>query len=936
MADGTGLFSNLLGNASTYFDISRVFPGVEQFLDIEKSIKNINAQLGQTSKATYTLDKTTSKFLNNAGKAWNEYGTGIEIVTDKQEEFSESSKNLRDVLYTNAIVYGLSIDKMVEMSLEATKFNQRFGEEGVKSLTAFSDATGISAGTIGNFYAKMQATGALTEMSFEKMSASVLGTREKYGLATESLYDLFEVTQKYALVVGATEEKLINATTRMAEFISAMNSAGVETRTSADLLDKIIDPDRMQENYLLLSKMGLTMEDLNFGDPMENIQKSLPELKKIAEDIVSIPSRIAANEISKMYGYSLEQMREFSNIEFNEAEQARQKNTMEYRKEIQTALDGFENIKNSLFGTVAKVFNTFLSPVTKMLGPTGAAMFGVAMFGVMKKIGAMFRKISQNFADDIGKGVRYALTSSAKQQVLGGGSSGITEGLFESELRYQNVQKQAENYKKTAGVNNKNLAQIRQEISESVLGRDLTRIEKEIAAREEFRASKGKPAKKGKNFSIEDEVEFAKQKVLEIQKQREEIEILSREGSIPKNSAEKMLDSLEREETHNKNYINDIIRTNEGVKAYEAVFGQDYSRLEEVKKARYKSEIEIKKLDDNIAKLKTEGKYSDAKIAEELLGIETKNLASYDNEIKSLENTTSMFKKVSLEKSRRGYELNISKNKKIIAEQKLLLASGKLDDAQIKAAEESIRMAKAKIKSYEEKIADTKRAEALTVQNMEKTNVTTKALKKASKASAKAKKRSSANELLGLDADASLFQRNKKRLTTSLTSGFTGMVRGFSTGGIRGAASGALSGMSMAMPAILGISAAVGGILAISKKSDKFNEQTARITKSTGQFTEYIGTKIGDFIAPRLEKVANLTEKLVGWVVKDDETEDLANNLRDYNKAIIEQYRNDQGELLITMKDLNGEISYLRKETTRTANNTEASAMADMENKRNL
>lgn len=1015
MADGTGLFSNLLGNASTYFDISRVFPGIEQFLDIEKSIKNINAQLGQTSKISSNLGKITGTFLSNAkseintvskewgylrtgiesssksmkdflndsstdfqlfgksleesnegidsslskvtktaedyskstknilgdssteiqlvGKSWEEsnkvidsslskttktvenYSTGLEEAAKSTEKVSNSNKNLREILYMNSFAYGLSIEKMTEMSLEAIRFNQTLGEDGVRSLTAFSDATGMNAYSIGNFYAKMQATGALTEMSFEKMSASILGAREKYGLATESLYDLFEITEKYAMVVGATEDKLIRATSRMVEFISAMNSAGVESRTAADLLDKIIDPDRMQENYLLLSKMGLTMEELNFGDPMENIQESLPKLKKIAEDIVSIPSRIAANEISKMYGYSLEEMRKFAGLEFNEAEIQRQKNTMEYRKEIQTALDGFENIKNSLFGGIAMFFNKFISPITNALGPTSTAIFGVAMFGIMKKIGNMFKKISRSFADDIGKGVRYALTTSAKQKVLGGGSSGIAEGLLESESRLQDTQKQAEDYKKTAGINNKKLVQLRQEIAESVLGRDLTRVEKEIAAREEFNVAKGKPAKKGKKFSIEDELNFARQKVLEVEKQREEIEELSRIGAIPKISADKILDSLDHEVTNNKNYINNLLATTDSQKAYETVFGQDSSRLEKAKKDKYRSEVEIAYLENNIAKLKTEGKYSDVKIAEELLGIENKNLASYNDEIKNLENTTSMFKKASLEAQKKDIEVKkVSKISEIAAAESLI-ASGNLDEATKKVKENEIAAANAEIKRLEGQSADLNRIEALTVETMEKTNVTTKALKKAQKISDKKKKIGAKNKLLGLDIDANAFQRGKKKFTTSMTSGFTGMVRGASTGGIKGAIGGAVSGMSMAMPAILGISAAVGGILALSKKSDKFNKETARLTKAAGQFTEYIGTKIGDTIAPFVGFIAKGVEKLVGKIVDTEETKDENNDLREFYKADIEIKNADKEQSFAILKGLNEQIYYLNIQT---------------------
>jgi hypothetical protein len=410
-----------LSQAQGYFGIQTLYPAIQEFAELNTNIKMVNAQLGQTFKITSPLNKNIANLAASTG---------------------------------------LSSTKLLGAASAASRYHQVLSKDLMKSTVMFSDATGLSSESVGDFVGKMLSIGAVSEESYKKMLEGILQVRDSYGLTSEAIDDIFRITQKYALVTGETGVKIESTSSKIAEFTSRLKAAGVETSEITGLIEKMIDPDKMEDNLMLLSKMGMSIHDLTVGDPLKDLESMTPKLKSLAEDILAQPNRMIANEMAKMYGYTLEEMREFSKIDTSDRAMEERKQLEKYREEIMTATSSLKDLGNHVFGKVAEFLNSTIMPIFDNLGPKTsgilAAGFAIAVSKIVKaffnikkgitetgrKVGGIYRASLISGAEDASEilrmGISKALSSEKNTRNLKAGL-GLEE--FESKSSSQNIPK---------------------------------------------------------------------------------------------------------------------------------------------------------------------------------------------------------------------------------------------------------------------------------------------------------------------------------------------------------------------------------------------------------------------------------------------------------------------------------------------------------------
>jgi hypothetical protein len=355
---------------------------VEEFINLGSGIKMVNAQLGSTRRVSLDV-----------------------------------SKNISNV----AISSGLASQKLFDVAESYAKYNQTIGEEGLRASVQFADATNMNSSAVGEFSAKITAIGAVSEHSYKRLLTGIMSVRDAYGLSNDSVEAIFSSTEKYARVLGLTGENLVTTTSHLSVFISKIKEAGLETSVATELLEKIVDPDKLEENLLLLSKMGFSLQDLTVGNPTEDLEASLPRLQKISRDIVAMPNRLLANEVSKMYGFNLEQMRSFANMDITERALRDRKTLEDYRAETQTFKDSLLNVGNRVFGGTFKAFNALAKYTEGMFSAMGinnpdvkatAVIISIASVAAIRKISSSIKK-SFEYGGTI---IRNSLTSALDSQ----------------------------------------------------------------------------------------------------------------------------------------------------------------------------------------------------------------------------------------------------------------------------------------------------------------------------------------------------------------------------------------------------------------------------------------------------------------------------------------------------------------------------------------
>lgn len=389
MAQG-GLLDKILTSSSNYLGVGTIYPEIQTLLELNTNIKMVGAQLGVASK-------------QSAG-----FNTQISRLS-----------------YTS----GLASDSLMKVVSSAAKYNKAIGTDMLSSAVRFSDATGVDTQKLGEFTSKMLSLGSISTKTYNDMLVKILQTRESYGLSTEATYGLMEATENYYITLGKTGDEIVKASGKMAEFISRMNSAGIETETATDILDKMINPDKMEDNIMLMNRLGISISDMVVGEPLKNLEDVAPRLKALAQEITSQPNRMLANEMAKMYGYTLAEMQKMTKIETDQKVIAEQKTLQEYRTQIQTAQTGLKDVMTQAVGGFALGINNVAQELNKVLGPKAlGATLGVAVLIGLKAIQGRLGKASLSFKKNIKDGIEEGADSFYKK--LSGIGAGEERGSF--------------------------------------------------------------------------------------------------------------------------------------------------------------------------------------------------------------------------------------------------------------------------------------------------------------------------------------------------------------------------------------------------------------------------------------------------------------------------------------------------------------------------
>lgn len=922
------LFEGLMGGATNYFGATQLFPEVDDFLRMESGLKGLNLQLG---KAVTGIDK----FGTKSGKAFREYNISIVKGEKALVKYTYRVDTLQSSIYSNAAMLGLSTKNMIDLTEATVEYGKVLSRETLATLSTFSEITGKNADALGTFTAKLLASRRIEDSQTTDLIKNILAYREQYGLASEDIDELLDITNKYADIVGATGDRVVESTGKMTKFISVIKQTGLEASFATNLIEKMIDPTRMQDNILLLSKLGFTMEELNFGDPMDNIEESLPRLKQLAKEITSIPSRIAAANIAELYGMTLEEMRKLAEMDTSQREIDRQKSLTAYRRERQTATEYFGMIKDSFFGGIALVFNkvaNIFSPLTELFGLKAAIPIGYLTIKAITRFfkssfGKALDEMATSFINKLSKAFSFNDSGEYEERASLVGkkrkgymdSSGLTEGLVESESRRKEISNVYANYIKQAGETNKDIFDKRaQFLQEATGGKELTFFQKEIMARDKFASRKVRPGRD--NAKALEEItartfENYQSAINNLEGQKNALDVMFDEGRIGKEALEKMKATIGSQITNVKNQFKEQKNTVSGQALLQKIYSGEREKLINQEQIKTKANAQIENLKEKLQMALNNSEFVEAEAIRRLISGYEKQSNDAQNLITSINSNIEVLGIEVGNKNIVDLQLEKAKLIKEIEEDKAQLSLAGDSEETIRELKNSIRRKKERIKKIDSETAqiEAKRKEnngeanpqtagqpALAAQSAEEGLKTSeKFLKKNGKKNKKAYE----NMVLHLAPDAKWITRQAAKMKIGATSPFTSMIRGISSGGFRGGLSGLASGMANPVAAIaLGtVATGVGALVKLSMRSEKTQQAMSAYEKSKDELLNNIADKLSGAVVPVLNTMAKAVNFLTGSKKEEEERA----TLEDYALAEFTTATAANGELLVVMKEVN-------------------------------
>ena len=230
--------------------------------------------------------------------------------------------------------------------------------EAAKGANLFNRATGVAEGQVANFVTELNKGAHLTTSSINAMLTGMVKVQQSIGLSEEGMHAATIAIQKAAVNMSAFGksasdiQKMANQTTAL---IGAMEKVGVAAGDAAQLVDRLTDPDRIEDNILLYSQLGISMEDAMSGNfDLKNMDG---QLKEMAQRIVDM-GPIAGSQFAKSMGMSYKQATQMAKMEGNEvdqvseAAQTAEEGALDTMKQLEKQTEGFGEAMQTAFNEV--------------------------------------------------------------------------------------------------------------------------------------------------------------------------------------------------------------------------------------------------------------------------------------------------------------------------------------------------------------------------------------------------------------------------------------------------------------------------------------------------------------------------------------------------------------------------------------------------------
>lgn len=225
-------------------------------------------------------------------------------VTSLQKEFGTSYENAKN------LVEELAKDKYVGNIKEAAA-----------GIDLFSRASGVSNGEVLELTNTLSKMGGISDKTINSMYASMVKVQQKVGISEKGMQALTSTISDMTMnmvAFGKSSEEIRQMTVQTTALVGAMEKVGISAERSTKLVEQLTDPDRIEDNILLYSQLGISMEDALSGDIDMSTLDS--QFKDMADRIVSM-GPIAGSAFAREMGLSYKEMTKMANMEAGSAEQ---------------------------------------------------------------------------------------------------------------------------------------------------------------------------------------------------------------------------------------------------------------------------------------------------------------------------------------------------------------------------------------------------------------------------------------------------------------------------------------------------------------------------------------------------------------------------------------------------------------------------------------
>jgi hypothetical protein len=338
------------------FSVAYLVELVKRTLDHVGAIRNLSYRMGEAGKTSKQLSDAMFSVANNLGISTD---ASLELVAglSRLRVPTKDLKEMGTITGQFARVTGIANEEAISLTANL----MRMGNLGAKATSSILTAM-----------MQMQRQVGLTEADMGLLADSITQSTRMLGQMGKSAGDIERFNKG---VIGLA---------------AGFTKVGISIDKVQDLVDKLLDPGAIEDNALLYSKLGVSIQDVISGNV--DLTQLQGKMKSFGQDMKNM-SGPAASALAKSMGMTLMNARALADLPIDEGMTKAGKSAKAMFEETRNIQDKFMAVWNKISTTVEKVLTPILNWMENFLSKPGALKFlALAAVGLIILVVALFRR----------------------------------------------------------------------------------------------------------------------------------------------------------------------------------------------------------------------------------------------------------------------------------------------------------------------------------------------------------------------------------------------------------------------------------------------------------------------------------------------------------------------------------------------------------------
>lgn len=395
---------------------------------LEKSAGFVKDIFSSTVKLSSTMASIgTAGFLANVVKDTINLNNEMTALSMRMGKGKAGIKELTNTVSGLQASIGTSYETAVSLVSELAKIKYDGNiKEAAAGIDLFSRATGVSNGEVLQLTTNLSKGSGLSGKSINALYAGMVKVQQEVGISDQGMTALVNSISEASYnmtAFGKSSDEVKRMSTDMVALVGSLEKVGISAQKSTQFLNDLTDPDRIQDNILLYSQLGVSIEDAMSGSiDMDTMDSSLKELSQKIVDM----GPIAGSQFAKSMGMSFKDASKMVNVQEGAASQLSDQAETSEEKALET-LKALEKTTEGL-GKQATTFFNKLEGKLRSLGPVLFITVAAILPKLLKHIGDSLHNLFTKSSKEVDASVKDSAEKNASVVTDAVGSS-VSAGI---------------------------------------------------------------------------------------------------------------------------------------------------------------------------------------------------------------------------------------------------------------------------------------------------------------------------------------------------------------------------------------------------------------------------------------------------------------------------------------------------------------------------